>query len=500
MSDFSRRQFLQTSAMAAAAAAASSAGGLFAGDDASSSTPKGPNDKLSFCVVGVRGQGTGHIDNLLKLKDDADIVAICDVDQKYGNMRCDEIEKATGKRPKYFQDIRKMLENSWIDCVSMAIPNHWHALASIWAMKAGKDVYIEKPVSHNISEGRRMVETARKYNKICQTGTQCRTMKANREAMEFIHNGGIGEVKLARGLCYKSRGSIGAAGQYEIPKNVDYDIWCGPAPAWKASPYKGEKDKGFAPHYDWHWVWETGNGDLGNQGIHQMDLCRWALGLDTLPQGVMSYGGRFGYVDAGTTPNTQVIVLDYGPKTLVFEVRGLKTKGYKEAGGVGIYVEGSDGYLVTTNYVSAEAFGKDGKSIKKFSGGRYEEHHANFIKAVRSRKKEDLNADILEGHLSSALCHMGNISYRLGQQMPNAQVVNRLKAVKMSDNAQDTLDRAVDHLSQNGVKLDGKTQFQCGEYLKFDPKTETFPGNTAASDMCSREYRKGFEVPAAGKV
>ncbi|MCC7086389.1 MAG: Gfo/Idh/MocA family oxidoreductase [Pirellulales bacterium] len=499
MYKFSRRQFLQTSALAAAAATSGSAGGLFAAENSSSSAPKGGNEKLSFCVVGVRGQGTGHIGNLLKLRDDADIVAICDVDQKYGNLRCDEVERATGKRPKYYQDIRKMLENKGIDCVSMAIPNHWHALASIWAMQAGKDVYIEKPVSHNVSEGRRMVETARKYNRICQTGTQCRTMKANRDAMDFIHKGGIGEVKVARGFCYKPRNSIGPVGQYDIPNHLDYNIWCGPAPARKTSPYKGIEALGWAPHYDWHWRWETGNGDLGNQGIHQMDLCRWALGVDTLAHGVVSYGGRFGYTDAGTTPNTQVIVLDYGPKTLVFEVRGLKTEGYKEAGGVGIYVEGTDGYFVTTGYTTGEAVLKDG-SKKEFAGGRYEEHHANFIKAVRTRKKEDLNADILDGHLSSALCHLGNISYRLGQPMATAGALDRLKAAKLGDLAQDTLDRTIEHLLQNNVKLDGDSPFQCGEFLTFDPRTETFPGNAKATELCTREYRKGFEVPAAGKV
>jgi hypothetical protein len=228
-----------------------------------------------------------------------------------------------------------------------------------------------------------------------------------------------------------------------------------------------------------------------------MDVSRWFLGLDTLPQGVISYGGRFGYEDAGETPNTEVIVLDYGPKTLVFEVRGLKTKPYKGAG-VGIVVEGSDGYVVMTSYGKGAAFDKSGKLVQPFEGGG--NHHGNFIKAVRSRKKEDLNADILEGHLSSALCHLGNISYRLGNTMSTEEALDRLKAVKTSDNTQDTMDRTVEHLSQNGVKLDGATQFRCGEYLKFDPKTETFPGNTVATEMCSREYRKGFEVPAAGKV
>jgi predicted dehydrogenase len=498
MSDYSRRQFLHDSLLAAAAAATvGPAGRLLAAEANTSSTPKGPNEKVNFCVMGVHGQGNSHIHSLLEGNaDDAEIIAICDVDSKYGNIRCDEIEKKTGKRPKYYQDPRKMLENKSIDAVSMATPNHWHALGAIWAMQAGKDVYVEKPVSHNISEGRRMVETARKYDRICQTGTQCRSQGANHQALKYIRAGKIGDVNLAHGLCYKNRGSIGPKGQYEVPKHIDYDLWCGPAPKWNASPYNSSKHDG-PPHYDWHWVWPTGNGDLGNQGIHQMDVSRWFLGLDTLPQGVISYGGRFGYEDAGETPNTEVIVLDYGPKTLVFEVRGLKTKSYKGAG-VGVVVEGSDGYVVMTSYSSGAAFDKDGKKVETFSGGG--NHHGNFIKAVRSRKKEDLNADILEGHLSSSLCHLGNISYRLGKKLSAGETLERLGSVKSTDNTKDTLDRTVEHLASNGVKLDGDTEFQCGDYLKFDPKTETFPGNAAATEMCTREYRKGFEVPAAGKV
>jgi len=361
---------------------------------------------------------------------------------------------------------------------------------------AGKDVYAEKPVCHNISEGRRMVETARKYNKICQTGTQCRSHRANIEAMEFIRSGKIGEVNLARGLCYKGRDSIGPAGWYDVPANIDYDLWCGPAPNHGKSPYEGRTHK-TPVHYDWHWMWETGNGDLGNQGIHQMDVARWGLGVNQLANGVITYGGRFGYVDAGQTANTEVVILDYGPKTLVFETRGLKTDALKGAK-VGNIFEGTDGYVVLTSYTSGAAFDKDGGLIKKFEGGG--DHFGNFVKAVRSRKKEDLNADIEEGFLSSALCHLGNISYRLGQKMSTKDAADRLKGVKMADDSQKTLDRTVEHLESNKVKLDDKTQLQCGEYLKFDPKADSFGSNSQANEMLSREYRKGFEVPSAGKV
>jgi predicted dehydrogenase len=498
MSEFSRRQFMTDSLLAAAAAATAgsvgSVGNLWAAESTATSA-KGPNEKLSFAVIGVNGQGNGHLGNLVKKQEEVDIAIICDVDEEIGNKRCDETAaKQNGRRPKYVKDLRQVFDDKSIDCISAAVPNHWHALLSIWAMQAGKDVYIEKPASHNVSEGRRMVEAARKYNRICQLGTQCRSNGANMKAVEMIKAGKIGEVKLARGLCYKGRGSIGPKGEYDVPSYIDYNIWCGPAPLWTKSPYKGPK---VTPHYDWHWVWNTGNGDIGNQGIHQMDIARWGLLVDGQPQGVVAYGGRFGYEDAGETPNTQVVVVDYGPKTLVFETRGLKTPKLKDAG-VGVIWEGTDGYIVMTGYSDGALCDKDGKVIEAIKGGG--DHHANFIKAVRSRKKDDLNADIEVGHLSTTPCHLGNISYRLGKTMPTSEVLDRLKSVKMSDNAQETLDRTVDHLTQNKVKLEGKTLFQCGEYLKFDPKSEKFVGNDKANEMLTREYRAPFVVPAEGKV
>lgn len=502
MSEYSRRQFLHNSLLtaAASAAAAGSAGSLLAAEDASSSKEKSPNEKLNFAVMGVRGQGDSHIGSLLgkRNRGDVNIVAICDVDEKVGNARCDKIEKETGSRPKFYQDVRKMLEDKSIDCVSMATPNHWHALGAIWAMQAGKHVYVEKPASHNISEGRRMVEAARKYNRICQTGTQSRSQPGTIEAMKFIKDGGIGEVNLARGICFKERMSIGPKGSYDIPANIDYDLWCGPAPKREKSPYKGVK--AGPVHYDWHYFWDFGCGDLGNQGVHEMDVARWGLGVDQLANGVITYGGRLGYEDSGETPNTEVAVLDYGPKTLVFEMHGLTYVPFKPLKNVkiGIVFEGTDGYVAMTSYSKGAAFDKDGQHMRTFSGGA--DHHANFIDAIRSGKKEDLNCDILEGHLSAGLCHMANISYRLGQKVTTDEVIDRLKAVKMSDDFQATLDRTIEHLADNGVKLDGNTKFQCGEYLKFDPKTETFPGNAAANELCSRDYRAPFVVPSAGKV
>ncbi|HEY2881507.1 MAG TPA: Gfo/Idh/MocA family oxidoreductase, partial [Pirellulales bacterium] len=413
MSELSRRQFLHDSMIVAAAAGAAGMGSKVLGAEKTSTSieQRGPNEKLRFAVVGVNGQGNSHIGNLLNRMNsgEADIVAICDVDETIGKQRCSEIKAKAGVEPKFYQDLRKLFEDKDVDCISAAVPNHWHALLAIWGMQAGKDVYIEKPASHDINEGQRMVETARKHNRICQVGTQSRSMPGTIEAINYIKAGNIGDVNLARGLCYKPRGSIGPAGAYDVPSTIDYNIWCGPAPLTEKSPYKGDRSHRMAPHYDWHWFWNFGNGDMGNQGIHEMDVARWGLGVNELAHGVLAYGGRFGYEDAGETPNTINVVLDYGPKSLVFETRGLKFKPYKGVN-IGILFEGTNGYVAMTSYTNGAAFDKDGKEIKRFSGGEYPLHHAAFIKAVRSRKKEDLTCDIQEGHLSAGLVHIGNIS------------------------------------------------------------------------------------------
>jgi hypothetical protein len=348
-------------------------------------------------------------------------------------------------------------------------------------------VYVEKPVSHNVSEGRRIVEAARKYNKICQTGTQCRSMPASIEAIQYIRDGKIGEMKLARGLCYKRRASIGERGKYEIPETVNYDLWCGPAPM---DPLTRPK-----LHYDWHWQWATGNGDLGNQGIHQMDVARWGLGVNDIGDSVLSYGGRYGYKDAGETANTQTCIHTFGDKTLVFEVRGLETGDLRGAK-VGNIFYGSEGYVVLTAYNKGAAFDLDGKLVQKFEGGNDDLHFQNFLKAVRSRNHKDLNADILEGHLSSALCHLGNISYRLGASvMPS----DARQEVGSSKEAQETFQRFADHLAENKVDLE-QDKVTLGPKLKIDPKSETFPGNDKASQMLTRQYRAPYIVPAAGQV
>jgi predicted dehydrogenase len=284
-----------------------------------------------------------------------------------------------------------------------------------------------------------------------------------------------------------------------VPSDIDYNLWTGPAPFHEKSRYNADRGP---VHYNWHWFWDYGNGDIGNQGIHEMDVARWGLGVKGGAQGAIAYGGRFGYVDAAETPNTLNVVLDYGPKTLVFETRGLTKVPFKKLKdiNIGVIFEGTDGYVVMDSYTTGHAFDKDGKKMESFSGGAYPMHHANFIKGVYSRNKDDLNCDVAEGVASANLVHMGNISYRLGEKVPTAEVANRLKAIKMSDNAQDTLDRAIEHLTSNDVTLDGTTILQCGEFLKFDPDTVSFTSNDKANRMLNREYRAPFVVPSAGNV
>lgn len=484
-----RRSFLQHSVLASATAMSLSGTRSLYAQDAKPTGGKSPNDRLHAAVVGVNGRGGSHISSIGN-RSDVVISHICDIDEQVGAAKSAQIGKRQGTVPEFVRDIRKLLEDKSIDIVTIATPNHWHSLGALWAVQAGKDVYVEKPVSHNVSEGRRVVQAARKHGRIVQTGTQCRSNPGMREAMKFIHENGIGEVKIARGLCYKRRNSIGPKGQYPIPPQVDYNLWLGPAPE---KPLTRPKF-----HYDWHWQWDYGNGDLGNQGIHQMDLCRWALNKNQISDRVFSYGGRFGYIDAGETANTQVIVHDYGSQQLVFEVRGLETPRMREVG-VGIIVEGTKGSLVMSSYDEGQAFDLDGKVIKEFKGGGDEHHWANFIEAVRARDHKLLNADIEDGHLSSALCHLGNISLRLGKQIEGGQMLDALKDFNGHEDMRATYQRTAEHLEKNEVNV-SKTLFSLGATLAINPKTETFKDAPAADAMLTRDYRKPFVVPSESEI
>src|SRR5688572_27026567 len=378
----------------------------------------GANDRVNIAVIGVRGRGREHIDLFAKNPASC-IAAICDIDGTESEKALSVVEKAQGLKPKVYQDLRKLLDDKEVDAVSIATCNHWHALATIWACQAGKDVYVEKPVSHNIWEGRRMVEAARRYDRIVQAGMQSRSIAHKRRAIELLQQGAIGKIYMAKGLCYKRRRTIGRAADGPVPAGVAYDLWRGPAPM---RPFNSNRF-----HYNWHWFWDTGNGDIGNQGVHEMGIARWGIGKSTLPRRVFSSGGKFAYDDDQETPNTQLATFDYGDCQIVFEVRGLFTGGESS-----IAFDGS-------NFIGNLFFGTEGTMSVDLNGfqiyrgekrevGEKMDHVetrkrdtaplvANFLSAVRSRRRADLTGDIEEGHLSAALCHLANASYRTGRAL-----------------------------------------------------------------------------------
>jgi predicted dehydrogenase len=482
MNKIPRRRFIRNSLLAAAAFKA----WPLVAQSSVKARIIGANGDIRYAVVGFNGRGKNHIEALSKVKGTR-LVALCDVDSAVLET---ELKKATagGEKVEGYTDLRKLLENKGVDAVTFATPHHWHALGAIWAAQAGKDVYVEKPASHNVWEGRKMVETARKYNRIMQVGTQCRSSVGLQEAIAWLHEGHLGKIIRARGLCYKRRDSIGkAAGPQPAPATVDYDLWCGPAPK---HPLMRKR-----LHYDWHWVWETGNGDMGNQGIHQMDIARWALGEPELSPRVLSIGGRLGYDDDGVTPNTQIVFHDYKAAPLIFEVRGLPAGGDSSkmdeyhGASIGVVVDCEGGSMVIPSYTKAIVCDKAGKEIKTYEEGG--NHFENFIQAVRSRKSTDLHADILEGHISSALCHTGNISHRLGKSMSPEAIRD---ATKADGDLAESLERMEEHLAANKVDL-SKTPLMLGEVLKMNPKTERFTNNRKANRLLTREYREPFVVP-----
>ena len=379
----------------------------------------GANERVNLVVVGVGGRGRDHIDNYTQLPEMVNVAGVCDVNQAARERGQAIVVKAGGQKPKEYDNMKKVFADKDVDAVSMATPNHWHALGAIWACQAGKDVYVEKPASHNIHEGLRMIEVARKTGRMVQVGSQSRSTEHKMRAMDLLKNGAIGKIYLAKGLCYKRRKSIGKAPELASPPpGIDWDQFLGPA------PYRKFTELRFA--YNWHWFWDTGNGDIGNQGVHEMDIARWGMGV-SWPQTVVSTGGKFVYDDDQETPNTQLTTFDYGNgQQIVFEVRGLPTGPdwplqKRGANTIGNIFYGSDGILA----IDANGFqiykGEElvlSQDVKP--DGRIwdtKPHMANFLKAVKSRNYKDLNAEIEIGATSAGLCHLANISYRTGKKL-----------------------------------------------------------------------------------
>jgi predicted dehydrogenase len=423
----------------------------------------GSNDRINIAVVGLRSRGSNHIDEWCYLKDSHNvrITTLCDTDEQFFAERSKTVFDKTGIRVSTEWDMRKILDNPDIHAVSLATPNHWHALGTIWACQAGKHVYVEKPCCHNIFEGRKMVEAANKYNVRVQVGFQARSYKNINDAMKFLHEGGIGKVFMARGLCFKPRDSFGIANDSEPPVNLHYDSWLGPA------PYRKYNEKRL--HYNWHWHWDTGNGDSGNQGVHEFDMARWGLNKDEHPVSVYSTGGIYGITPqecSQETPNTQISVFRYSDGTILeFETRG---RYFNREGGLDVAI--GDIFYGTEGWLELQAWEKSGgewqafrkREKEPFAGSKIGEgkqiaptlqgpdsssHFANFLEAVRAGKNEMLHAGISEGFLSSSLPHLGNISYRLSRE------------------------------------------------LHFTGDKEKFISDPEADKMLSRDYRKPFIVP-----
>ncbi|HAX44840.1 MAG TPA: Gfo/Idh/MocA family oxidoreductase [Bryobacteraceae bacterium] len=396
------------------------------------------NNKLRIAVIGANGRGRDHIRGIMQ-QPDAEVVCLCDPDQSILDRRVVEFEKQYGKKPHLENDLRKVFDNKDIDAVTIATPNHWHSLAAIWACQAGKDVYVEKPGSHNIFEGRKMVEAAHKYKRIVQHGVQLRSSEAIREAVSLLRKGVIGDVYMARGLVFRWRPSIGNKGPEPVPAGLNYDLWTGPA---QMEPFSRRH-----VHYNWHWTWNYGNGDVGNQGIHETDLCMWGLGVNTLPSKITSMGGKFTFDDDKQTPEVQTSLYHYPEqkKMIQFEVRHWCTNN-EDGVGVGNIFYGTEGYMIVNGYETFQVFlgQKKEKGPGRKAGG---DHYANWIKAVRSRNVEDQNGPVETAHLSSALAHLGNIAFRTGR------------------------------------------------VLSFDPLKERFIGDKEADSMLTRNYRKPYVVP-----
>ena len=435
--ELNRREFLKAGVSGTAGLAALGGVGVL-------SRPQsvlGANDRVRVAICGLHGRGVSHYRNFAQLPN-VQIAAVCDIDENVMRERLADMEKMGIPRPATFIDVRKLLEDKSIDAISIATPNHWHSLMAIWACQAGKDVYVEKPGTHNIWEGQRLVAASQRYHRMVQHGTQIRSAAAVREAIQKLHDGVIGDVYMARGLCFKWRDTIGHAPEGPVPPGVHYDLWTGPAPL---RPFTTNRF-----HYKWHWFWKYGNGDLGNQGTHQVDVARWGMGLK-FPNKVTAHGGHFMFDDDQETPNDILCSFQYdlagGKRRIInFEVRHwitnheaeigtpeLGTPEQKRAPGqprlgplagshntIGDIFYGSKGYLATGDE-DADTYkvwmGPDQEPQASVHAGAELDHFRNFIDCVVSRKKENLNAPIEEGHISCGLIHLANASYRLGRTL-----------------------------------------------------------------------------------
>jgi len=473
----SRRNFLKYTTASGIAASFAISG------TKSSGQVVGANDRVRIAIAGINGRGQVHMNSFGGMKN-VEISHLVDPDSRLFAPRSAVVEKQTGKKPQCVQDIRNVLEDPTVDAVSIVTPNHWHALMTVWSCQAGKDVYVEKPCSHGIVEGRRMVEAAQRYNRIVQHGTQWRSDPKWRQYTTDIREGKYGKLQTASIQIFRRRKRIGFATPVAPPRELDYDLWTGPAPL---SPFRRN-----LVHYRWHWMWDYGDGEIGNLGVHEFEMARWAIPGSDSPKSVMGLGGRFGYEDQAETPNTQLSLYDFGDAKLVCQQRGVHfDKPLRMS--IDFYTE--DGVIRDGKFTPHGK--KQGEVIAGAPAGGLPENYArahfeNFIDCVRSRNSDALASDVLDGHQTAVLAHLGNISYRLGETV---SFDKQPETLAPSEVASESFESMKQHLKQDaGVDLSRDT-YQLGPTLRFDAKAEQFEGSAKANQLLTRSYRKGFELP-----
>lgn len=443
----------------------------------------GANDRVRIAIAGINGRGQIHMNVFGGMKN-VEISHLVDPDSRLFASRSAAVEKQTGKKPKCLQDIRSVLDDQNVDAVSIVTPNHWHALMTIWSCQAGKDVYVEKPCSHGIVEGRQMVNAALHYDRIVQHGTQWRSDPKWRQYTTDIREGKYGKLQTASIQIFRPRASIGFKPAATAPRELDYDLWTGPAPL---TPFRSN-----LVHYQWHWMWDYGDGEIGNLGVHEFEMARWAIPDSDSPKSVISLGGRYGYQDQAETPNTQLSLYDFGDTKLVCQQRGIH---FDKPLRMSIDFHTEDGTIRDGTFTPHGK--KEGEAIPGAPQSGLPENYArahfqNFIDCVRSRNGEDLASDVLDGHRTAVLAHLGNISYRLGEPVPFDTQPEGLAGSEIASEAFDDIKRHL--VDAAGLNLSNST-YQLGPTLNFDARTEKFDETTTANQLLSRSYRKGFELP-----
>jgi predicted dehydrogenase len=488
MSEMNRRGFLKGVAAATA--------GSYAALSSFNLMPSalGANNEIRLAVAGIRGRGGAHVSDFMKIEG-VKVVALCDPDKQV-------IEQGVaGFKRKYnvgdadiqgYADVREILDRKDVDALVIAAPNHWHSLMTVWACQAGKHVYVEKPVSHSIWEGRKMVEAARKYNRIVQAGTQHRSCPAVQEAARDIQSGKYGKVQWVHCSVLHSRASIGKVTEPQpVPASIDYNLWAGPAPM---TPVMRQQF-----HYDWHWQWAWGDGEMANWGIHYLDDVRHMLNWKDVPTKVVAAGNRFAWDDNGQTPNMHFALMDYDGLPLVVDIRNLPDPARRGGKEGALYLGARGGNYIQCENASVRiarggggAYDKDGKRIYQYKGDGGGGHTQNFINALRSGRREDLAAEIEVGHLGTTICHQANVAWRAGKEATPDQVREN---VKSSEDAVNTLNDMLEQLGGNGVDL-AKQPFIMGPTLTYDRKTEQFTGANAelANPFIRCPHREPFVI------